>query len=148
MIKLYDNNSLVIKNISCNLTFDLKLRGHLVQVDGASGTGKTLLFNTINDIRNFYLNNKMEDINVFAYDINSITIDKLKSIKNSLIVVDRCNLLSPDLVSYINSDKNNTYIVLGRGNLGFNLSPNYFATLVTCNNTVSLNYDFSEVGWF
>ena len=62
---------------------------------GDSATGKTLLVNCIkNEKRNNRFNNECADnlSNIFVFD-DAFSVEDLSKITNSLIIVDRCDLI-------------------------------------------------------
>jgi len=131
-----------------NTIFDLELRGRITIIDGDSGKGKTFLCNLLQD--KIILNtDEFKDIVV----INYLTKDRLDSInryKGKLIVIDNADvILDKEQVGFINSDRENQYIIMTRLQYDFNISPNYIAQLTTEDfKTFYLKYEYSVKGWF
>ena len=72
----------------------------------------------------------------------------IKAMTEGLIIIDRADaFLSKDDVSYIRSDKNNTYLIMSRCNLDLGISPNYYAELVNNDGIIELKYKYSVEGW-
>ena len=150
MKNCYDWNNNLIDFIDTNSTrYSLKLRGNKTIIMGASASGKSLLCTRLHDIimdRNTGLK-PYEANNVFV--VNEDNINKLKSIKNKLIIIDRADLLlNKNMIDYINHDSNNRYLIFARKPLGINLSPNYFGRLIKNDNTIEIEYEFNEKGWY
>ncbi len=134
------------------VSFDLELRRPITQVYGDSATGKTFLVKYIkNEKRNNKFNNEnSSDLsNIFAFD-DVLTVKDLSKIKESLIVIDRCDLiLTEDVIDFIVSDRSNHYLLFSRTGLPLGLSPNYYGEFVRNNdNIISISYKYSEVSWF
>lgn len=94
-----------------------------------------------------------QDIKVLSdidYDVSNILcidpkdkIDAIKAMTEGLIIIDRADaFLSKDDVSYIRSDKNNTYLIMSRCNLDLGISPNYYAELVNNDGIIELKYEY------
>lgn len=133
------------------VSFDLEIRKPITQIYGNSATGKTLLVNYVkNEKRNNKYNESIEDLsNIFVFD-DTFSIEDISKISNSLIIIDRCDLiLSSDIVNFIVADRSNHYLLFSRTALPLGISPNYYGELVCSDtNTISISYKYSEVSWF
>jgi predicted ATPase len=150
----YDYNSGVFQDeVRGGITFNLVIRTPITQITGESGTGKTFLVNHIKNVLASFRYNSDDGLNAIAFDstnIDTLTIDKLKSVKGYLIVIDRCDLLLTDekVIEFIKQDRNNHYLLFSRTALPLGLSPNYYGEFSLDGNTISIFYRFNEQGWF
>lgn len=146
-------NRLYITNPN-KIIFDFILKGHIVVVDGLSGSGKTFLANTI---RTKQLNDYAKDndnetdlasvvvINLYDKDI----FNQIKSQSSKLFIIDNADIiLNQEMADYISRDIKNQYLIYSRSNLEFNISPNYYAHIVKNGNKYTLQYNYAEEGWF
>lgn len=153
MAKIYNFDSgRLVANYRNIVSFNLDIRKPITQIYGDSATGKTLLVNFIrNEKRNSKFNaGGINDLsNIFVFD-DIITESDLSDIKNSLIVIDRCDLiLSLNIVDFIVEDKSNNYLLFSRTSLPLGLSPNYYGEFVhDFDNNIIISYKYSEVSWF
>lgn len=135
--------------------FRIELRGRITQIDGDSGSGKTLLCNVLKSIKsdikynNGIYDNYFNDIVVFNYKENFGGIEDLLNLKDKLIVIDRADTLDFDcsLSRYISSDRNNCYLILARGFINIGISPNCICELKSIDGIITTFYEFSEKGW-
>lgn len=153
MVKIYNFDSgRLVANYRNIVSFNLDIRKPITQIYGDSATGKTLLVNFIrNEKRNSKFNaGGINDLsNIFVFD-DIVTESDLSDIKNSLIVIDRCDLiLSLNIVDFIVEDKSNNYLLFSRTSLPLGLSPNYYGEFVhDFDNNIIISYKYSEVSWF
>lgn len=153
MAKIYNFDSgRLVANYRNIVSFNLDIRKPITQIYGDSATGKTLLVNFIkNEKRNSKFNaGGINDLsNIFVFD-DIVTESNLSDIKNSLIVIDRCDLiLSLNIVDFIVEDKSNNYLLFSRTSLPLGLSPNYYGEFVhDFDNNIIISYKYSEVSWF
>lgn len=153
MAKIYNFDSgRLVANYRNIVSFNLDIRKPITQIYGDSATGKTLLVNFIkNEKRNSKFNaGGINDLsNIFVFD-DIVTESDLSDIKNSLIVIDRCDLiLSLNIVDFIVEDKSNNYLLFSRTSLPLGLSPNYYGEFVhDFDNNIIISYKYSEVSWF
>ncbi len=148
-MKSYYNSSLNKLHVELknNYIFDLQLRGRVTIIDGKSATGKTYLTDNIVALVN---TGRLSNVRGINGDSN-FTIDTLKSIKSSLVVIDNGEYLDDDIVSYICMDRfehRNTYLIFSRKYLSVGLSPNYYGELVESDKLITVSYPFNEKGWF
>ncbi len=143
----WENNILDFIDINSN-RYLLSFKGNKTVVQGKSGTGKTLICTMLTNI--------IDDDNVILrpYSADNIFIaskkdvDKVFEQSKKLIIIDRAEfILNQQLVTFINQDRINRYLIFSRKPIGLAVSPNYFATLYNNNGCLQLNYEFDEVGW-
>ena len=95
------------------VTFDIKLRGRINVVRGAAATGKTYMCNLIRNV------NPHPDVVVFERGVDSVR--DLTSLSDKLIIIDRADMLSGEVVEHISHD--NTYLIMARVPLGLGITP-------------------------
>lgn len=122
------------------VTFDIQLRGRLNVVGGAATTGKTYMCTLIRT------GNHHSDVVVFERGVNSVR--DLTSLSDKLIIIDRADLLSAEVVEHISQDLDNTYLIMARVPLGLGITPNYIGEFVRDNRLITMRYNFSVPGWF
>lgn len=143
----WENNTIHFKDKNENV-FHIQLRGRITIVTGDSATGKTLLCSRLNSVkhdRNINAQRYKAD-NVFI--LNEDNIDKLKSQRNKLIIIDRAEiLLDDDMVLYINEDPGNRYLIFARKPIGIEATPNHFAEMQFVDGEIILHFEFDVEGW-
>ncbi len=122
------------------VTFDIQLRGRINVVRGAAATGKTYMCNLIRD------ENPHKDVVVFERGVDSVR--DLTSLSDKLIIIDRADMLSAEVVEHISQDLNNTYLIMARVPLDLGITPNYIGEFVRDNRLITMRYNFSVPGWF
>lgn len=142
-------------DITNSLKAYIKLRGKKQIVVGASATGKSFLFNSlehlISDNNTEYSNIDTSNIILINKKDNDGTLaSKLKRNSNKLIIIDRGDILiDKEAATIINLNKeNNTYLIFARAALGINLSPNYYGELYTEENELKIKWKYSVRGWY
>ena len=110
MVNAYDFMNGVLFISTKDVSYNLIMRKHIVQVGYNSGSGKTLLVNMIKSYRdNNKYNEDCVDDSVFSFE-DGVSIQELKKINGALIAIDRAELVLPkETIEYIRSDKNNDY---------------------------------------
>lgn len=130
----------------------LVLDDYLTLINGDSGIGKTLLFNyferqsLINSSYVCFNSKYVERMKKENYCKG--ILKELRSIKNSLIVIDNAEtILDDDIRNYIVFDKNNTYMIFGRNVSGLWITENNIASLVRVpeKKEIYLDYYFKDV---
>ncbi|MGN0483133.1 MAG: hypothetical protein ACI4HI_06255 [Lachnospiraceae bacterium] len=131
--------------------FDMMIRKPITQINGDSGTGKTLLVSFIkNEKKNARFNTDEDRVSNIAVFDDVVAQKELAAIKDSLIIIDRCDLLlTQEITDFIAADRRNHYLLFSRTALPLGLSPNYYGEFV-CDSekVISIHYKFSETGWF
>ena len=142
----FDENILNFKAKN-GLTIDLRFRGNKTILYGDSGTGKSLIVTLLSRIQSdtSWLALYNAD-NVLL--INSNNRAEIYKANRKLIIIDKGErIITDSIVSKINSDRINRYLIMTRKSFGFDVSPNHYATLIRENNTLKLDYKFSVRGW-
>lgn len=142
-------------DITNKLKAYIKLRGKKQIIVGASATGKSFLFNSlehlISDNNTEYSNIDTSNIILINKKDNDGTlVSKLKRNSNKLIIIDRGDILiDKEAADVINLNKeSNTYLIFARTALGINLSPNYYGELYTENDELKIKWKYSVRGWY
>ena len=125
---------------------NIELRQRKTVINGNNGTGKSYLYNVIEQYAQEEKRNDILCLNVDNTDINDIdhTIERIQKIKDGIIIIDQADdiLSNRKLYEYILSDKNNHYIIMSR---------KYFekyselARIQASNNSISIQYKLNVV---
>lgn len=101
------------------LNVNIELKQNYTVLNGDSGTGKTYLYEIINQYASE--NNRKDIICINLDNVNSenieFVINKIKNSKNSIIFVDQADSLfmrAEELKDYISRDRNNYYIIASK----------------------------------
>lgn len=101
------------------LDVNIELKQNYTVLNGDSGTGKTYLYEIINQYASE--NNRKDIICINLDNVNSenieFIINKIKNSKNSIIFVDQADSLfmrAEELKDYISRDRNNYYIIVSK----------------------------------
>jgi len=149
----YKTNRFYLK--SSNVTFDLQLRGYKNIVGENSGTGKTLLYKTIENFK------ELEESGAAKYSVQNITAlnrraDRKKlfeflNVTENLIIIDNADHLlrgRQDVINQIIEDNNNVYLIFSRA-VEFEISLNYYARFEkNSDGIITISYEFNQGGWF
>lgn len=115
--------------------YDLELDDRIILVGGDSGTGKTVLYTMLEDLR---LTDAYKDIRLFNYKSDNF-VEAIKNCRNNFIVVDNADILLDDeLRKFINFEFSNQYMLFSRNCDGLNVSTKSFKVLKFDNNTITL----------
>lgn len=95
--------------------FDIQLRGRINVVRGAAATGKTYMCTLIRT------GNHHPDVVVFERGVDSVS--DLTPLSDKLIIIDRADMLSTEVVEHISQDFGNTYLIMARVPLGLGITP-------------------------
>ena len=102
---------------------------------GDSGTGKTVLYEMLEDIR---LTDEYSSIKLFNYKSDDF-LGAIRQCKDSFIVVDNAdNLMNDDVRRFINFEVSNQYMLFLRNCDGLNVSDKSFKVLKFDNNRITL----------
>ena len=130
--------SVIYKNISFQVNpffYDLKFDDRITLVRGDSATGKTYLYQMLEDLK---LTREYNAIKLFNYKSNNFHED-LKVCKNSFIVIDNGDiLLTEEDKRFINFELSNQYLLFLRNCDGLNLSAESFTVLKEEENEITL----------
>ena len=129
---------MIYKNIifeAAPFLYDLEFDDRITLVGGDSGTGKTVLYEMLGDIR---LTDEYKSIKLFNYKSDNL-IESIKQCRDSFIVVDNADILINDEVRrFINFEFSNQYMLFLRNCDGLNVSDKSFKVLKFDNNRITL----------
>ena len=116
---------------SYNLVFD----DRITLVGGNSGTGKTVLYDILEDLRQIEEYNAIKLFNYKSEDV----LGKLKQCRNNFIVIDNADILMDDeMRRFINFEFSNQYMLFLRNCDGLNVSDKSFKVMKFENNMITL----------
>ncbi len=141
----YERNYLEVKTDDI-FDFDLELRAPITLIRGESATGKSLLVNLIEQIKQARkINHQITDkVLIFTKD-RVIDFEDEKQ----LVIIDRGDFcLTENICEKIRKCRKTRFLIMARGNYDLGLTPNYVADLVQENGIVKLQFEFSERLWF
>ncbi len=102
---------MIYKNITFKadpFSYDLEFDDRITLVGGDSGTGKTVLYEMLEDIR---LTEEYNAIKLFNYKSDNF-LEAVKRCKNSFIVIDNAdNLMNDEVRRFINFELSNQYML-------------------------------------
>ena len=129
---------MIYKNIifeAAPFLYDLEFDDRITLVGGDSGTGKTVLYEMLEDIR---LTDEYKSIKLFNYKSDNL-IESIKQCRDSFIVVDNADILINDEVRrFINFEFSNQYMLFSRNCDGLNVSDKSFKILQLDDNKITL----------
>jgi hypothetical protein len=116
-------------------SYDLVFEDRITLVGGDSGTGKTVLYEMLEDLR---LTDEYKAIKLFNYKSDNL-FETIKNCKNSFIVIDNADILIDDEVrKFVNFEFSNQYMLFLRNCDGLNVSDKSFKVLKFDNNRITL----------
>lgn len=116
-------------------SYDLEFDDRITLVGGDSGTGKTVLYEILEDLR---LTDEYKNIKLFNYRSDNFE-NSLKQCKNNFIVIDNADILMNDEIrKFINFEFSNQYMLFRRNCDGLNVSDKSFRVLKLDNNRITL----------
>ncbi len=125
----------VIKFQSIPFLYDLKFVDRITLVRGDSATGKTYLYQMLEDLR---LTKEYQAIKLFNYKAEDFH-ESLRKCNENFIVIDNADiLLNDEDRRFINFNKNNQFLLFLRNCNGLNLSAESFTVLNKQGNVISL----------
>ena len=128
---IYKNITFKADPFSYNLEFD----DRIVLVGGDSGTGKTVLYEMLEDLR---LTDEYKAIKLFNYKSDNL-LESIKQCRDNFIVIDNADILIDDDVRrFINFEFSNQYMLFLRNCDGLNVSDKSFKVLKLDNNRITL----------
>ena len=129
---------MVYKNIvfqAAPFSYDLVFDDRITLVGGDSGTGKTVLYEMLEDLK---LTAEYHAIKLFNYKSENI-LENLKKCRNNFIVIDNADILiDDDIQRFINFEFSNQYMLFLRNCDGLNVSDKSFKMLKLENNEITL----------
>lgn len=107
-------------------SYDLEFDDRITLVGGDSGTGKTALYELLEDIR---LTEEYKAIKLFNYKSDNF-LETIKKCRDSFIVVDNAdNLMNDEVRKFVNFESSNQYMLFLRNCDGLNVSDKSFKVL-------------------
>ena len=129
---------MVYKNIAFQaapFSYDLIFEDRITLVGGDSGTGKTVLYEMLEDLK---LTNEYHAIKLFNYKSENI-LENLEKCRNNFIVIDNADILiDDDIRRFINFEFSNQYMLFLRNCDGLNVSDKSFKVLKLEENKITL----------
>ena len=129
---------MIYKNIifkAAPFSYDLVFDDRITLVGGESGTGKTVLYEMLEDLR---LTDEYKAIKLFNYKSDDL-LESMKQCRDRFIVIDNADILIDDEVRrFINFDFSNQYMLFLRNCDGLNVSDKSFKVLKLDNNRITL----------
>lgn len=116
-------------------SYDLVFDDRITLVGGDSGTGKTVLYEMLEDLR---LTDEYNAIKLFNYKSDNI-LESMKQCRDSFIVIDNADILiDDDIRRFINFEFSNQYMLFLRNCDGLNVSDKSFKVMKFDNNRITL----------
>ncbi len=129
---------MIYKNIAFKaapFSYDLVFDDRITLVGGDSGTGKTVLYEMMEDLR---LTDEYKAIKLFNYKSDNL-LESIKQCRDSFIVIDNADILINDKIRrFINFEFSNQYLLFLRNCDGLNVSDKSFKVLKLDNNRITL----------
>ena len=129
---------MIYKNIifkAAPFSYDLVFDDRITLVGGDSGTGKTVLYEMLEDLR---LTDEYQAIKLFNYKSDAL-LESMKQCRDRFIVIDNADILIDDEVRrFINFEYSNQYMLFLRNCDGLNVSDKSFKVLKLDNNRITL----------
>lgn len=129
---------MIYKNITFKadpFSYDLVFDDRITLVGGDSGTGKTVLYEILEDLR---LTNEYKAIKLFNYKSDEF-LETMKRCRDNFIVIDNADILINDEIrKFINFEFSNQYMLFLRNCDGLNVSDKSFKVLKLDNNRITL----------
>lgn len=120
---------MIYKNISFiadPFSYDLQFDDRITLVGGDSGTGKTVLYEILEDLR---LTSKYKEIKLFNYKSDNF-IEAVKQCRNNFVVIDNADsLITDEIRRFINFEVSNQYMLFLRNCDGLNVLDKSFKVL-------------------
>lgn len=128
---IYKNIAFKADPFSYDLTFD----DRITLVGGDSATGKTVLYEMLEDLR---LADDYKAIKLFNYKSDNL-LESMKQCKDKFIVMDNADILMDDAIrQFINFEFSNQYMLFLRNCDGLNVSDKSFKVLKFEQNRITL----------
>lgn len=116
-------------------SYDLEFNDRITLVGGDSGTGKTFLYEMLEDLR---LTDGYKNIKLFNYRSDNFEAS-IKQCKDNFIVIDNADILINDEArTFINFEFSNQYMLFLRNCDGLNVSDKSFKILKFDHNRITL----------
>ena len=116
-------------------SYDLVFNDRITLVGGDSGTGKTVLYDMLEDLKQTEEYNAIKLFNYKSEDV----LEKLKQCRNNFVVIDNADILMDDEVRrFINFEFSNQYMLFLRNCDGLNVSDKSFKVMKFKSNRITL----------
>ena len=116
-------------------SYDLVFDDRITLVGGDSGSGKTVIYEILEDLR---LTDEYKAIKVFTYKSDHL-FDSIIQCRDSFIVMDNADILMNDETrKFINFEFSNQYLLFSRNCDGLNVSDKSFKVLKLDHNRITL----------
>lgn len=116
-------------------SYDLVFDDRITLVGGDSGTGKTVLYDMLEDLKQ---TEEYNAIKLFNYKSDDV-LEKLKQCRNNFVVIDNADILMDDEVRrFINFEFSNQYMLFLRNCDGLNVSDKSFKVMKFESNMITL----------
>ena len=129
---------MIYKNITFKadpFSYDLMFDDRITLVGGDSGTGKTVLYEILEDLR---FTDEYKAIKLFNYKSDNL-LETIKQCRDSFIVIDNADILiDDDIRRFINFESSNQYMLFLRNCDGLNVSDMSFKVLKIEDNRITL----------
>lgn len=129
---------MIYKNITFKadpFSYDLMFDDRITLVGGDSGTGKTVLYEILEDLR---FTDEYKAIKLFNYKSDNL-LEAVKQCRDNFIVIDNADILiDDDIRRFINFESSNQYMLFLRNCDGLNVSDKSFKVLKLDNNRITL----------
>lgn len=129
---------MIYKNIhfqAAPFSYELSFEDRITLVGGDSGTGKTVLYDMLEDLK---LTEEYHAIKLFNYKSENL-LENLKKCRNNFIVIDNADILmDDDIRHFINFEFSNQYMLFLRNCDGLNVSDKSFKVLKLVDNKITL----------
>ena len=129
---------MIYKNISFKaapFSYELFFDDRITLVGGDSGTGKTVLYEILEDLK---LTEEYNAIKLFNYKSENLK-ENLKKCRDCFIVIDNADILiDDDIRRFINFEFSNQYMLFSRNCDGLNVSDKRFKRLQLDDNKITL----------
>ncbi len=129
---------MIYKNITFKaapFSYDLVFDDRITLVGGDSGTGKTVLYEMLEDLR---LTDEYKAVKLFNYKSDNL-LESIKQCRDSFIVIDNADILIDDEIRrFINFEYSNQYMLFLRNCDGLNVSDKSFKVLKLDNYRITL----------
>ena len=131
-------NRMIYKNITFKAApflYDLAFDDRITLVGGDSGTGKTVLYEMLEDLR---LTDEYKAIKLFNYKSDNL-LETIKQCRDNFIVMDNADILINDEIrGFLNFEFSNQYMLFLRNCDGLNVSDKSFKVLKLDNYRITL----------
>lgn len=129
---------MIYKNITFKadpFSYELIFDDRITLVGGDSGTGKTVLYELLEDLK---LTEKYKAIKLFNYKSDDF-LETIKQCRNNFIVIDNADILiNDDVRRFINFEFTNQYMLFLRNCDGLNVSDKSFKVMQLKDNRITL----------